>query len=163
MIFQGASIDGSIGIRGDDWKETTALGDDDAMIAVSMVARERLDGDGGIIIHFFSKKYDLEKVSMAGMQSLPSSPFHSPVGAEVDTGSRGNDAPPRRRSLVVDSTIVFFFVWRGIPVLRSNKTGMTRSGVGVKTSRLPASVKYVQTETRIRGCVSLVTSHRIEK
>jgi len=40
---------GVIGIRGDDWKETTERGDDDEMITVRMAARERLDGDDGIV------------------------------------------------------------------------------------------------------------------
>ena len=37
-----------IGIRGDDWKDSTDRGDDDEMITVRMAARERLDGDDGI-------------------------------------------------------------------------------------------------------------------
>ena len=48
-VGRGASIRSGI-ILGDVWKESPDRGNDDAMSTVRRVARERLDGDDGIIL-----------------------------------------------------------------------------------------------------------------
>ncbi len=48
-VGRGASIRSGITL-GDVWKESPDRGNDDAMSAIRRVARERLDGDDGIIL-----------------------------------------------------------------------------------------------------------------